>query len=82
MWHQIAPYAQINHHSPPDLNHEIGCILLTSPIFFPEEMWIQESNDLPANIQTGKYYDTTIGEGKSMVICGYYLLFIFLISRF
>ena len=42
---QIAPYAQINHHSLPDLNHEIGCILLTSPIFFPEEMWIQGPND-------------------------------------
>jgi hypothetical protein len=28
-----------------NLNHEIGCILLTSPIFFPEEMWIQGPND-------------------------------------
>jgi putative restriction endonuclease len=64
MWHQIAPYAQINHHSPPDLNHEIGCILLTSPIFFPEEMWIQGPNDWSFNLPSGKYYDTTIGEGK------------------
>ena len=27
-------------------------------------MWIQGPNDLPANIQSGKYYDTTNGEGK------------------
>ena len=57
MWHQIAPYAQINHHSPPDLNHEIGCILLTSPIFFAEEIWIQGPNDWSFNLPSGKYYD-------------------------
>jgi hypothetical protein len=38
--------------------------LLTSPVFLPEEMWIQGPNDWPANIQSGKYYDTTNGEGK------------------
>jgi putative restriction endonuclease len=57
--HQRAPYAQINHHSPPNLNHEIGCILLTSPIFLPEEMWIQGPNDWSFNLPSGKYYDTT-----------------------
>jgi hypothetical protein len=41
------------------LNHEIGCILLTSPIFFPEEMWIQGPNDWSFNLPSGKYYDTT-----------------------
>ena len=46
------------------MNHEIGCILLTSPIFFPEEMWIQGPNDWSFNLPSGKYYDTTNGEGK------------------
>ena len=64
MWQRIAHYANINRHIAPNLNHEIGCILLTSPVFFPEEMWIQGPNDWPANIQSGKYYDTTNGEGK------------------
>jgi putative restriction endonuclease len=42
------------------LIHEIGCILLTSPIFFPEEMWIQGPNDWSFNLPSGKYYDTTV----------------------
>jgi hypothetical protein len=46
------------------LNYEIGSILPTSPIFLPEDIWIQGPNDWSFNLQSGKYYDTTIGEGK------------------
>jgi hypothetical protein len=42
----------------------ITSILLTSPIFFPEDMWIQGPNDWSFNLPSGKYYDTTNGEGK------------------
>jgi putative restriction endonuclease len=46
------------------LTHKIGCILLTSPIFFPRDLWIKGPTDWNSNIVSGKTYNTKAGEGK------------------
>ena len=40
-----------------NLNPEIGCIVLTNPIFFKEHDWIDAPTDWSKNIVTGKSYD-------------------------
>lgn len=45
-------------------SHEIGCILLASPVFFPRELWVAGPRDWSGPIVAGKGYDTTRGEGK------------------
>jgi putative restriction endonuclease len=44
--------------------HTIGCIILSSSVFFAEEDWIHGPADWADSIVTGKTYDTTVGEGK------------------
>jgi putative restriction endonuclease len=46
-------------------DYEIGCILLQSPFFFPEDEWIPTS-DWPANVVQGKSYETTDERGGSI----------------
>jgi len=38
-------------------NPSIGCIILTSPFFFPKESWIEQPQDWKANIVQGKTYN-------------------------
>ena len=45
-------------------SHSIGCDLLASPIFFPEDLWIPGPADWSDNTVTGKGYDVTQGEGR------------------
>lgn len=45
-------------------HHEIGCILLTNPVFFPKDFWVDGPTDWHPNIVAGKNYETTVGEGK------------------
>jgi len=60
---RIAHYRGI---SPSPLeDYEIGCILLQSPFFFPEDEWIPAS-DWPPNIVQGKGYDTADERGLSV----------------
>lgn len=44
--------------------HTIGCIILSSNVFFEEKDWIRGPEDWQDQIVTGKTYDTTLGEGK------------------
>jgi len=46
-------------------DYEIGCILLNSPFFFPENEWIPAS-DWPQGIQVGKGYDTGNLRGQAL----------------
>jgi putative restriction endonuclease len=59
--------ARIGHYrkgSPsPAGDYEIGCILLQSPFFFPEDEWIPAS-DWEPNIVQGRSYDTQELRGK------------------
>lgn len=44
----------------------IGCIILTSPFFFPEDKWIPVPRDWSPNIVQGKTYSTESPEGASL----------------
>ena len=41
-----------------DLNPKIGCIVLTNPIFFSQEDWLEVPEDWKPSIQQGKTYAT------------------------
>ena len=45
-------------------SHEIGCIMVSSPIFFPDDQWIQQPADWKRNIVSGAGYDLSVGEGR------------------
>ena len=53
---RIARYRRVS--PSPFEDYEIGCILLQSPFFFPEDEWIPASDWAP-NIVQGRSYDTT-----------------------
>jgi putative restriction endonuclease len=57
---RIAHYRKIS--PSPFEDYEIGCILLQSPFFFPEDEWIPASDWAP-NIVQGRSYDTTDERG-------------------
>lgn len=65
MWVRIAKYV---HRRPDDphfrATHEVGCILLTSPVFFEPGEWISGPADWHQNIPSGVSYDLNNGEGK------------------
>lgn len=42
-----------------DRNPNVGCIVLTNPIFFDEEDWVELPGNWSRNIVQGKTYDTT-----------------------
>jgi putative restriction endonuclease len=45
-------------------DYEIGCLMLSSPIFFSRDHWVSPPADWPKNAVQGKLYDLTKGEGK------------------
>ncbi len=45
-------------------DYAIGCILLEGAFFFNEADWIPAPPDWHPQLQTGKTYDTTVGEGR------------------
>ncbi len=47
-------------------NPNIGCIVLTNPIFFKEEDWIETPSNWSNPIMSGKTYDTSEIQGKSL----------------
>lgn len=53
-----------NSPAPVALEHVIGCVMLVSPVFFPEPEWFPGPRDWAKNIVSAKYYDLTAGEGK------------------
>jgi len=60
---RIARYRRVS--PTPFEDYEIGCILLQSPFFFPEDEWIPTS-DWPPNVVQGKSYETTDERGLSI----------------
>ncbi len=65
MWRRVAKYAYRHERQPYDPRHSIGCDLIASPIFFPQDMWIDGPADWRKNIVTGSgNYDTASGEGQ------------------
>jgi putative restriction endonuclease len=49
---------------PAALNHQVGAILLISPIFFPPGMTVDPPRNWKPNIVSGKTYDLQEGEGR------------------
>lgn len=47
-----------------EVNPTIGCIVLTDPVFFGEEDWIETPADWGKSIVQGKSYDSSAGEGR------------------
>ncbi len=66
MWERVTRYTAHGPHQPLIRTHPIGCILLTCPVFFPPELWIEGPADWHPNIVSGKGYDTTTGEGRRL----------------
>jgi len=60
---RLAKYRRVPPGSPEDF--EIGCILLQSPFFLPEEEWIPAS-DWEPNIVQGRTYDTADPRGLAL----------------
>jgi putative restriction endonuclease len=48
------------------VNPDIGCIVLTNPIFFEQKDWIEVPADWKSNIVSGRYYDTTDEIGAAL----------------
>lgn len=49
-----------------NINPTIGCIVLTNPIFFKQEDWVETPKDWGNSIVQGKSYDMENGIGKSI----------------
>ena len=49
-----------------NVNPTIGCIVLTNPIFFKKEDWIETPSDFANSIVQGKSYDTETSIGKEI----------------
>lgn len=50
---------------PGDTN--IGCIILNSPSFWPDEEWIPTPDDYPRNAMVGRSYDVTSTTGRALL---------------
>jgi len=50
--------------SPGRFDYEIGCIMVTEPVFFDEGDWIPQPSDWPRHVPPGMRYDLTQGEGR------------------
>jgi putative restriction endonuclease len=44
-------------------DYAIGCVMVSSPVFFEREAWIPQPVDWKANNVRGEYYDLDAGEG-------------------
>lgn len=64
MWQRVSKYLRKAKSLTPSRSHTVGCILLTSPVIFPKDLWVQGPADWHDNIVAGKGYDTSIGEGR------------------
>lgn len=55
-----------NADNPYSKNSNVGCIILTDPIFFAKEDWIPVPDDWSKSIVQGKSYDTSTMEGITL----------------
>ncbi|MCA9547393.1 MAG: HNH endonuclease, partial [Myxococcales bacterium] len=60
---RAAHYRRGQDTSPSTL---IGCIIITQPVFFPEDAWIPEPGGWQPNIVSGKGYPLTEGAGLAL----------------
>jgi len=60
----IRAYMNTDNAQSPDPH--IGCIILTQPFFWPEEMWLPPPSDWSRNIVRGKTYSTDTDSGRRL----------------
>ncbi len=51
-------------HAPSAPGHQVGCIMVSQPVFFDEADWVAQPKDWKSNIVSGSGYDLTTGEGR------------------
>lgn len=44
----------------------VGCTVLAQPFFLPREEWIDLEGVWPSNVVTGRYYDSSAGDGAAI----------------
>ena len=64
MWGRVTHYVIRNSGQPPRPVHHIGCILISTPTFFPSDSWVKAPVDWHPNIVAGKRFDLTSGDGR------------------
>ena len=66
MWARIAKYVPRRRLDDPQSRnaHEIGCILLASPVFFKPGEYVSGPSDWHQNVVSGSGYDLGTGEGQ------------------
>ena len=60
---RVAKYAGYKDGLATPLTHPIGALLLSSPVLFPEHLWVDGPADWKAQTVSGMGYDLTRGEG-------------------
>lgn len=63
MWNRLQKIARRHRKKRLAPNHVIGCLLIASPVFFPQELWVNPPKDWSSNTVGGASYDLTRGEG-------------------
>lgn len=61
MTQRIGLYTRRSTGQAPTWNHEIGCIIITNPVFFPPEYWVDTPEDWKDQIVSGKGYSMQEG---------------------
>lgn len=62
-FNKIASYR--DHKNPIEKNRNVGCIVLTDPVFFDEEDWLSPPTNWSKNIVQGKTFSTEEAIGRS-----------------
>jgi len=59
MWERVGRYAK----QPGAPAHRIGCIMVSDPVFFPQDEWVTQPRDWKPNVVSGAGIDLASGEG-------------------
>ena len=55
-----------SHRNTPEIDPQIGCIILNEPFFFTKDQWIDVPKSFAKNIVAGKRYNTEESDGKKL----------------
>jgi len=59
MLSRVARYAEAGRAA-----HQLGCIMVSSPVFFADGDWVEQPADWKKNVVSGAGYDLEVGEGR------------------
>jgi len=66
MKRRIEKYRRTERRDPTG-RYEIGCLMISAPVFFQESDWVRQPNDWQAQIVSGRSEDLTGGEGSRIL---------------